>query len=54
MCSLHLHYSINAVGYERWQNVCAGVYANNIKCMYSSALGDTLDCSSSCEVYIMT
>ena len=26
------------------RHICSGAYVNNLKCMYSSAFGDILDC----------
>ena len=47
MFGLHVEYSINVVGhiYEMWQAYLFRAYKNNVECMYSSALGCTVDCS---------
>ena len=27
------------------RHICSGAYANNVKCMYTSAYGDNMECS---------
>ena len=47
MQSLYVDYSSSAVGCtcSMWQADISEAYANNVKCMYTSAPGHIVDCS---------
>ena len=47
MWGLYLDFSRSAVGHlcTMWQAYFSGAFASDVKCMYSSASGHTIDCS---------